>query len=85
MQTYIRNSEGRLIPVAAPIVKTAAVGPVRSSSGKRVGRWVAGPGRPRKPVDLQRVRELRREGKSILSVARMLGVSYDTIRDRLRE
>ena len=42
-------------------------------------------GRPRKNVDLRKVKELRRKGLSYADIARLLGVSYSTLRRRLKE
>jgi len=42
-------------------------------------------GRPRKEVDLRKVRALRARGVSYADIARILGVSYSTLRRRLRE
>jgi len=49
---------------------------------KLQGRHV---GRPRKPIDLNKVRELREKGLSLADIARLMGVSYSTLRRRLKE
>jgi putative DNA-invertase from lambdoid prophage Rac len=48
------------------------------AQGKRIGR-------PRREVDLKRVEELKAKGLSLRDIARLLGVSYTTLRRRLRE
>jgi len=42
-------------------------------------------GRPRKPIDLNKVRELREKGLSLADISRLMGVSYSTLRRRLKE
>ena len=42
-------------------------------------------GRPRKPIDWKKFRELRSKGLSLRDIARVLGVGYSTLRRRLRE
>ena len=42
-------------------------------------------GRPRKPVDIKKALELRRKGMSWADIARYFGVSYHTLKRRLRE
>ncbi|MEB3780126.1 MAG: recombinase family protein [Desulfurococcales archaeon] len=42
-------------------------------------------GRPRKRIDVERVRRLREKGLSYRAIARLLGVSYDTLLRRIRE
>lgn len=42
-------------------------------------------GRPRKPIDWRKFHEYRRRGLSLADCARLLGVSYTTLRRRLRE
>jgi len=49
---------------------------------KLQGRHV---GRPRKPIDLNKVRELREKGLSLADISRLMGVSYSTLRRRLKE
>jgi len=42
-------------------------------------------GRPRKPINMNKVRELREKGLSLADISRLMGVSYSTLRRRLRE
>ena len=42
-------------------------------------------GRPRKHVDIRKVRELMEKGVSLRDIARILGVGYSTLRRRLKE
>ena len=42
-------------------------------------------GRPRKRIDMERVRRLREKGLSYRAIARLLGVSYNTLLRRIRE
>jgi DNA invertase Pin-like site-specific DNA recombinase len=46
--------------------------------GKRLGR-------PRCPIDLERVHELREQGLGLRRIARQMDVSHQTIRNRLRK
>jgi len=41
-------------------------------------------GRPRKPIDLNKVRELREKGLSLADISRLMGVGYSTLRRRLK-
>ena len=49
---------------------------------KREGKHI---GRPRKEIDMRKVEELRRKGLSLRDIARVVGVSYSTLRRRLAE
>jgi DNA invertase Pin-like site-specific DNA recombinase len=42
------------------------------------------PGRPAKPIDMQRVRELRAQGLSLRQIARLMGVSKSSIWTAIR-
>jgi putative DNA-invertase from lambdoid prophage Rac len=42
-------------------------------------------GRPRKPIDWRKFEEYRQKGLSLRDIARLLGVSYTTLRRRLKE
>ena len=61
------------------IIRRTKEGILRAKlQGKHVGR-------PRKPVDMKKVMELRSKGVSLCDIARIMNVSYSTLRRRLRE
>ena len=61
------------------IIRRTKEGILRAKlQGKHVGR-------PRKPVDMKKVMELRSKGVSLRDIARIMNVSYSTLRRRLKE